>query len=169
MSKTLLFLAIILMSSGCAFQRIGDLTMISNRNVDADKEYFLIKRNVEGKAKMKNNDALELAVDNATSTCDGEFMKNVIVFVKSNGRNTKVKVVGDVWGDKNTHVNVKSYVTKEIHYETGDKVAFNSSGKIILGTIIGINDNGAIVEYENSLKQTKSKQIPFEEITKIDY
>jgi len=155
----------ILMSS-CAYQRIGDLTMISNRNVDSGKEYVLIQRNVEGKAKMKKNDALERAIDAATEEFNGEYLMNVKVYVKDNGK--KIKVEGDVWGLKSTRVSVESSVTKKIEFKTGDTVTFQNSGKLTEGKIIGINANGAIVEYSNMLRQTKKKEISFDELTKIE-
>ena len=49
MKKTLFFLGTILLYSSCAYQRIGDLTMISNRNVDSGKDYVLIQRNAENR------------------------------------------------------------------------------------------------------------------------
>ena len=91
---------------------------------------------------------------------------NVKVYVKSNGK--KIKVEGDVWGLKSTQVNVESSVTKKVEFENGDTVTFQNSGKLTEGKIIGINENGAIVEYSNMLGQTKSKEIPFDELTKIE-
>ena len=152
--------------TSCAYQRIGDLTMISNRNVDSEKEYVLIQRNAEGIAKMKKNDALERAIDAATEEYNGEYLMNVKVYVKNNGK--KIKVEGDVWGLKSTRVNVESSVTKKIEFTNVDNVTFQNSGKLTEGKIIGINGNGAIVEYINILGKTKKKQIPFDELTKIE-
>jgi len=157
--------AVLLLASSCAYQRIGDLTMISNRNVDSGKKYVLIQRNAQGKAKMKNDDALERAVDNATEEYNGEYLMNVKVYVKNNGK--KIKVEGDVWGMKSTQINIESSVTKIIEFKTGDIVSFKSLGKIIEGKIVGINSNGAIVEYTN-LGQTKKKEIEFEKLTKLE-
>jgi len=53
MKKTVFVLGTVLLFTSCAYQRIGDLTMISNRNVDSAKDYVLIQRNAEGKAKIK--------------------------------------------------------------------------------------------------------------------
>ena len=73
--------------------------MISTRNVDSKTDYVLIDKDVVGKAKVKNKQALETAVDNAVKKYPkGEFMKNVIVESKTNGK--KVRVTGDVWGLK---------------------------------------------------------------------
>lgn len=167
MKKTVFYLGVILLfMSSCAYQRIGDLTMISNRNVDSGKEYVLIQRNAEGKAKMKKDDALERAIDAATEEYNGEYLMNVKVYVKNNGK--KIKVEGDVWGLKSTQVNVESSVTKKVEFKNGDTVTFQNSGKLTEGKIIGINENGAIVEYSNMLGQNKKKEIPFDELTKIE-
>lgn len=166
MKQILFILGIIFLLSSCAYQRIGDLTMISNRNVDTGKEYVLIHRNAEGKAKMKDNDALERAIDKATEAYNGEYLMNVKVYVKDNGK--KIKVEGDVWGLKSTRVNVNTSVSKNIEFNTGDKVMFKSTGKLIEGKIIGINSNGAVIEYKNMLGKLSKKEIPFENLTKID-
>jgi len=167
MKKPLLYLgAISLLISSCAYQRIGDLTMISNRNVDSGKEYVLIQRNVEGRAKFKKSDALERAIDATAEKYKGEYLMNVKVYVKNNGK--KIKVKGDVWGLKSTKINVESSVTKKVKFETGDTVAFKNSINLCEGKIIGINMNRAIVEYSNMLGQTKKKEIQFDELTKIE-
>lgn len=98
MKKTILILlATTLMFSSC-YRRIGDLTILANRNVNLKSDYVLLKRNVEGKCKSKKQDALEIAVDRAVESADGEYLMNVKVFVKKNG--TKIKVIGDVYGVK---------------------------------------------------------------------
>ncbi len=95
MKKTIFAFGAILMLSSC-YNRIGDLNMLSNRNIDSNKEYVVIARNVEAVAKTKKKDALERAVDKATESVNGEYLMNVKVFVAANGN--KIKVVGDVWG-----------------------------------------------------------------------
>ena len=95
MKKTVYTIGVLAILSSCGYQRIGDLTMISNRNIDSSEDYVLIQRNAEGKAKMKKDDALELAIDNATEAYNGEYLMNVKVHVKNNGK--KIKVEGDVW------------------------------------------------------------------------
>ncbi|MDB4075291.1 MAG: hypothetical protein QNK78_07955 [Crocinitomicaceae bacterium] len=81
MKSILLLLSGIIILSSCGYQRIGDLTMISNRNVDSGKEYVVLQRNGQGVAKMKKDDALELAIDNATEKYKGEYLMNVKVYV----------------------------------------------------------------------------------------
>jgi uncharacterized protein YxeA len=94
--KKLLIIMMALSLSSC-YNRIGQLTMISTRNVDSKTDYVLISKEVKGKAKTKKRDALEIAVDRAVKQFpNGEFMKNVVVEVNNSGR--KIRVRGDVWG-----------------------------------------------------------------------
>lgn len=83
---------------GCnPYQRIGNMTMLSTRNVDSSTKYQPLLRGVEAEAKMKHDDALQEAVDIATAKAPGgEYLMNVAIYVKRNGR--KVKIRGDVWG-----------------------------------------------------------------------
>lgn len=164
MKKLLLFLSIAFVFSSCGWQRIGDLTMISNRNVDSSKKYVLIERNVQGKARIKKDDALERALDNATEKHKGEYLANAKIYVKDNGK--WIKVEGDVWGDQATVVNVETSVTKKIEFNTGDRVAFKLGQKLIEGTIVGINAKGAIIELDDEAK-TK-KELDFDKLTKLD-
>lgn len=95
MKKTFI-LAVCAALTSC-YSRIGQLTIISTRNIESKADYILIQKEVEGKAKTKNSEALEIAIDNAVKKYPtGEFMKNVVVEVSKNGK--KIKVTGDVWG-----------------------------------------------------------------------
>ncbi len=99
MKKNLIYLiGAVVLTTSCAYQRIGDLTMISNRNVDTSKEYVLLQRNVEVKVKSSKRDALEKAIDKATESVNAEHLMNVKIFVKNNG--AKIKVIGDAYGIK---------------------------------------------------------------------
>lgn len=100
--KKLIAIGLLGMLTSC-YNRIGDLNMASNRNIDSSQEYVLLQRNVTGKGKSNSTDALEQALDDATIKWQGEYMMNVAVYVKANGR--KVKVVGDVYGIKSNTQN----------------------------------------------------------------
>lgn len=92
-----LFPFALLLASCSPYQRIGNMTMLSTRNVDSSVKYQPLLRGVEAEAKMRNDDALQEAVDLAVAKAPGgEYLMNVAVYVKENGR--KVKVRGDVWG-----------------------------------------------------------------------
>jgi hypothetical protein len=91
-----LVLVLCLVASGCSYHRIGSLTIASTRNIDASKEYVLLKRGVEGKSNGASTAALEEAMERATNAWGGEYMMNVSMYV--NGTGKRVKVQGDVWG-----------------------------------------------------------------------
>jgi hypothetical protein len=99
---------------------------------------------------------------------------NVKVYVKNNGK--KIKVEGDVWGMKSIpvhsessiQVNVESSINNQIEFNSGDAVVFKSFGKLMEGKIVGINANGAVVEFVNMLKEETKKEISFEALTKIN-
>lgn len=94
----LIFFTLVLAASGC-YNRLADINMISNRNIDNSKDYVELRREVIAKSRLKRKDALESAIDKATEQVEGgEYLMNVKIYVKGNGK--KVKIVGDVWGIK---------------------------------------------------------------------
>lgn len=156
----IVFASSTLISCG-SWNRIGDLTSISNRNLDDSKKYTLLNRDVEGIADA-DSDALEQAIDNLTKKYEGEFIRNGKIFVKSNGK--KIKVIGDVWGIQNTMVNVSTSANADIKLEIGDSVVFKRKGEITDGKIIGINSNILIVEYGKN----KKIELKFDQVTKTN-
>jgi hypothetical protein len=162
--NTLLIIGCMAMSiSSCSsYTRIGDLTGISNRNVNDSQEYVMLEREVEAIATSEN-DALEQAVDNMTKEHEGEFLRNVKVYVKSNGK--KVKVIGDVWGIQRTAVNVNTNATATIELKIGDHVVFDKRGTITDGKIIGLNATAVIVQYG---KREKKIELRYDDVTKTE-
>ena len=163
----LTIVALMLIMTGC-YTQIGDLTILANRNIDSKTNYKLIERYKVAKAKAKNQDALEQAIDKAVKEVDGgEFMKNVKIYVKNNGR--KVKVEGDVWGLPNENVkkSVEKSVTAKIEFKVGDNVTFKNMGKLVEGKIIGVNQNTAVIKFTTMLGQEKNKEVEYEKLTKI--
>lgn len=150
------------MTSCGSYVRIGDLTGISNRNIDNSQQYVLLERDIESTAKSEK-DALEQAVDNMTKEHNGEFLRNVKIYVKSNGK--KVRVVGDVWGIQNTNINVTTNANSDIELSIGNKVVFNNKGSLTDGVIIGLNANSVIVEYG---KRNKKIELKYDQITKTE-
>lgn len=156
----LLVLTLTLASCG-SWNRIGDLTTIGNRNVDDSKKYTLLTREVEAVAEA-DADAMEQAVDNLTKKYEGEFLRNVKVYVKSNGK--KVKIIGDVWGTQNTLINVSTEANAKVTLNVGDSVVFKRKGKLTDGKIIGVNSNLVIVEYDGDRKM----ELKYDEVTKTN-
>lgn len=93
MKTILLSLAAAICLSSCAYERLGSLTEVSTRNIDSSQKYELVQKGVE--AKATGRDPLQEAVDRAVAQHpDGEFLRNVVVYVKPG----KVKVRGDIYG-----------------------------------------------------------------------
>ena len=157
----LIALTCVTLTSCGSWVRIGDLTSISNRNLDDSKTYVLLNREVEETADS-DSDALEQAIDNLTKKYEGEFLRNVKVYVKSNGK--KVKVVGDVWGTQTTLINVSTEANAKVILNVGDSVVFKRKGKLTDGKIIGVNSNLVIVEYDGD----KKVELKYDEVTKTN-
>lgn len=88
--KKLSFVLITLLLSGCS-QRIGNLTMVSTRNIDSKTDYVELKRHVKAKGRD-----MEIAIEKAVKKDpNGEFLKNAVIY-----QGFRIKVVGDVWGVK---------------------------------------------------------------------
>ena len=162
MKNKIILLGLTLTLASCgSWNRIGDLTTIGNRNVDDSKKYTLLTREVQSIAEA-DADALEQAVDNLTKKYEGEFLRNVKVYVKSNGK--KVKIIGDVWGTQNTLINVSTEANAKVILNVGDSVVFKRKGKLTDGKIIGVNSNLVIVEYDGD----KKMELKYDEVTKTN-
>ena len=160
-NKILLFGLTLSLASCGSWNRIGDLTTIGNRNVDDSKKYTLLTREVQSIAEA-DADALEQAGDNLTKKYEGEFLRNVKVYVKSNGK--KVKIIGDVWGTQNTLINVSTEANAKVTLNVGDSVVFKRKGKLTDGKIIGVNSNLVIVEFDGDRKV----ELKYDEVTKTN-
>ncbi len=162
MKNRIILLGLTLTLASCgSWNRIGDLTTIGNRNVDDSKKYTLLTREVEAVAEA-DADAMEQAVDNLTKKYEGEFLRNVKVYVKSNGK--KVKIIGDVWGTQNTLINVSTEANAKVILSVGDSVVFKRKGKLTDGKIIGVNANLVIVEFDGD----KKVELKYDEVTKTN-
>lgn len=115
---TVLALASLLFATSCGYKRIGDLTMVSTRNVDSNVEHVELRRYVVAKVKTKKHDPLEQAIDNAVKEVPGgEYMKNVKVYIKDS---KKIKVEGDVWGVAGKEVQLKESQQKKLDKQKRD-------------------------------------------------
>lgn len=159
MKKTLMLLTVFTLVSCGSWNRIGDLTSISNRNIDDSKKFIELNRDVEVIIKT-DKDALEQAVDDLTKKYQGEFVRNVKIYVKDNGK--KVKLVGDVWGVQNTNVQVTTEAKTTNTLNVGDQVVFKKKGKLSDGRIVGLNPNSVIVECSKG----KKSEVKYDDVTK---
>ncbi len=163
--KKLVYLgAAAILFSGCfGIKQVGDLNMISNRNVNPNQEYELVKtyagseskRELKKEFKKVKAETIQEALDHTVkNTAGGEFLTNAKVFIL-NG--TYFVVHGDVWGTKGTEKQFKGW-------KVGDRVQW----KEITGTKKGI-----IVDLKSSEEATikedesgKVKNIRYDKLTK---
>lgn len=143
MKKLNLFaaLSLTMIVASCA-NRLGDLTMISNRNYDKSVNYELLQRDIEVKVKTKKNDVLERAVDKATSSvAGGEYLQNVTIWVSPSGKKLKIKC--DVYG-------VKQAESASNEWKVGDRVQYKTPTGRKTGELVDVSDpEQATVKLEN--------------------
>jgi|GEM_PF-3616640 len=137
--------------------------MISNRNHNESSTYVELKRGVVAKSRITpNRNALEEAIDRATDLVPGgEFMKNVKVEVRLNGK--RVRVEGDVWGIQR----IKEDINSEL--KVGDKVIYRkkiSSPKKV-ATVLGVDNQGVTIELSMPFGGKKYDVVHFDKVTKI--
>lgn len=168
---TMVALAAGLAFSGCAYKRMGSLTMASTRNLDPNKHYELLARGVETKVHSSEN-ALQAAIDKAVlSRPGGEYMMNVSISV--NGSGTKVKLLGDIWGMPQAEGVAPAVQTgAATDLKVGDKVAVKlpGSSRIVSAVIVGMQVDKALVEYEQETTKgavKKMKAVEFDRITRL--
>lgn len=129
---TLFYLLAVAVLVSCAYRRVGSMTMISTRNIDSSKHYVLLARGVEGVSNMKNDDALQDAIDNAVhSVPGGEYMMNTAIYFKDEKR---IKVRGDVYGIGVALYNDSTGALNN-QLQIGDKVTWRIEGT---GSVIGL-------------------------------
>lgn len=96
MKKTIFLLSLLTFGS-CGYKRYADLSVVANGNMENNPKTEKLASQVEAVYKTRKNDPLEACIDKAVySVSGGEYMKNVSIYFKRNGR--KIKVVGDVYG-----------------------------------------------------------------------
>lgn len=179
---TTIITMLLLLQTSC-YHRIGDLSVVGNRNMDTKTDYCLLKTYVTGKGKSKTGDGMEVAVDNAVrSVSGGEYMKNVTIFSKREGRS--IKVIGDVWGhcpngqQSNTSNNVNTSTSNNNNqpvYNTpdtpeiavGDKVSFKYFGRYFIGTVIGLKAKTALVRFVGYEDQEGIREFKYEKLTVV--
>jgi len=166
----LLVLSAVVLSTACSsYYRLGDLNMVSTRNIDSSADYELVARYQTAKVRAKE-DSLQAVIDKVVrDTPGGEYAMNVKIFVKQNGR--KVKVEADVWGfppprAATTDVGVTQSVSAHVELRVGDWVSWSSRGKELeRGRIIGLNADGAVVAVDGGERIVSQS---FDDLTKIE-
>ncbi len=140
--------------SGCmSTKQIGDLTMISTRNIDTKTDYVLIRNYMGGtKKELKKSRSIDLkeAINNVLKqTPGGEFIKNVKVYLV-NGKYFAVE--GDIWGTQE-NINFRGF-------KIADKVQYKGN----LYTITELkNDKVCMIKSESD---GKVKEVSYSDLKK---
>jgi hypothetical protein len=145
MKSLLICLTLLFSSCGPTFKMIGEVNMISNRNIDMKTEYVLISSYAGGtdrEIKRSQATTIDEALNNTVGkTPGGEFIMNVKIYYVEGGH---YAVVGDVYGKPGT---------ANYHgFKVGDKVVLrkNNLNNSKKGNIISLKDmNTCVVELDN--------------------
>lgn len=105
--KTILFIVLAVLLASCSSVRqVGDVNLISTRNVDSGADYTLLKTGSDDSREAwrhSRSENLEKAINAAVlEVPGGEFLKNCKIY--TDGKSWAV--LGDVWGlSENANVN----------------------------------------------------------------
>lgn len=145
----------LLLLPGCMYHRVGDLNMVSTRNVDFSRKYVLLER--YQKATVQSDmGALEKAIDKVVkNTPGGEFAMNVKIYVKGNGK--KVRIEADVWGipgavrstdGDRANVSVQQSINADVDIGIGDWVSWQTPMGVVTGQVVGMNSSEAMIQVQ---------------------
>lgn len=148
----LIFLAVVFLLSSCETAKlVGDLNMVSTRNVDTATEYKILSQYTKGKGST-----IEESIYAAVKAIPGgEFMKNVQVFTIG----SKFQVEGDVWG-------TGEYKSVRLFLKPGMKVrASPKYSNSVFGTVISTDVKYVYIEYLDSKGVTKNTKADWESVS----
>lgn len=170
MKHTLILAAFVaLFASSCKYQRFGQMTMLSTRNVDPSQPGELLARGNQVTVKTRHANAMNEATDRLSAQHPGgEYIMNAVLYLRKDGK--KLRMEGDVWGravdgDKANPVQTGSAVLA-----IGDLVLFKSGATMATGTIVGIRPTTAMVQHMRKSIGGEAKEVisefPLKELTK---
>jgi hypothetical protein len=145
--------------SCASVKQIGNVNMISTRNVESKTDYVLVK-SYAGGSKREIRKSRSKSIDDAInqtvkSTPGGEFLKNVKVYV------VKMKyyaVEGDVWG-------ISGQITYR-GFKQGDKVTWKKDHEYLKGEITSLkNDKVCLVKADGG---EKIIELSYDDISKAN-
>lgn len=127
-------------------KHIGDLNMISTRNLDSKFNYKILSQYTKGEGKT-----IEQAVSAAVKKIPGgEYMRNIQVYIKG----STYIVEGDVWG-------IGNYKDVRLHLKPGMKVrASPKYSNSVIGKVISSDHTYVYIEFIDSkgaVKNTKAE------------
>ena len=142
-------IVILLSISSCiSVKQIGEVNMISHRNIDASQKYQLLTTYSGGSQKeLRKADAktIENAIDNTVKkVAGGEYLMNAKIYLVTHFKAAYIAVEGDVWG-------IASNISFR-GYKVGDKVMWKNKAlkskfdvtgkeKFITGIIQSLKDD----------------------------
>jgi len=138
--------AIILFFTSCvSVQQIGQLTMISNRNIDKSQNYELIKSYVgssDDERKHSKATTIQQAIDGTVQEVPGgEYIMNVRIYLVMHGsKHQYFSVEGDVWGIKQNSTEPSPDGSTYYSFKEGDNVAWRYDSKYYTGIIVSMKD-----------------------------
>src|ERR1035437_8263549 len=139
-----LFLILLLSSCGTSFKLIGNVNMISTRDMDATAKYNLVKSYAGGtdrEIKKARNKTIDDAINQLVKvTPGGEFLKHTKIYLV---KGSYFAVAGDVWGFTD-NASIKGF-------KVGDRVTWKSKKTYLNGVITSLkNDKICLVKVDNS-------------------
>jgi hypothetical protein len=153
--------------TGCfTVTNLGKLNMISDRNIESNVDYVLIKNYAGGNAneikkalKRTKATTIDAAVDETVrNVAGGEFLKNVKVYGVMRNKGMYLFVEGDVWGiDGNESFR---------GFKVGDLVQWKDISGTHKGNITGLTDSEKCMVKEEGKENSQS--IKFTSITKVN-
>jgi hypothetical protein len=106
-------ISVLLTSCASAYQEIGSLAMLSNRNIEPSKNYKKLATAIGGtkkELKESNAESMDAAINNAISKVPGgKYLTNVKIYVV---RGEYLAVSGDVWGQPENTQGTSKLVVK---------------------------------------------------------
>jgi hypothetical protein len=166
--KKITFLLVLtaLFSSCSTVYELGDLTMVSSRNIETKMDYVLIKNYSGGSKKeikkaLKKTKAtnLETAINETVkNVAGGEFLKNANFYAIKRGKKFSYYAEGDVWGLQGN----ESFRG----FKVGDTVQWKELTVTKKGVITGLTDSEKCMVKE--IGQENSTSLKYSSITKIN-
>lgn len=157
--KNLIFLVIAIFIISCtSVKEIGQVNMISNRNVSPKIDYDLKSSyagNSNKELKKSKAESIQVAIDNTVKKIPGgEFLMNVHLY-SIGGK--YYAATGDVWGMKDNDA--------YRGFNVGDKVVFKKLGKYNHGVVSGIkSDKSILIDTEDG----KTINLKYDQVTRSE-
>lgn len=161
-AQNLFLLSIILFGTSCtSFREIGEINMISNRNIERNLDYKLLTTYSGGsqhELKKSKAPSIQEAVDKTVKKIPGgEFLMNAKVYIVND---KYFAVEGDVWG-LTSDVNQITYRG----FKLGDRVTWKKFGKFLHGKINALKDDKTCLVEEESTK--KITELNYDQLTRV--